>query len=275
MEDTPAESQPFSVKLDLFDGPLDLLLHLVKQNELPIEKLSLAAVADQYLSCIEAVQDFDIELAGEYLVIAATLLSIKSSVLLNEPVECVTDEDGNLVDPHEELLRKLREAAIYRDSATELARRSLLGFDVFPPPGALDDVDEGPIVFMDHSPTLLGKAFRRLLAKVQEPLSLNITYERISIVDRMMAILDLLAKIGGPVPFERLVPDVTNRSSIIASFVALLELCKRNLIAVKQDENFDQIVIVRRDGTGVHEPLSSEFDVPANDSAAADISASG
>ncbi|RIL11386.1 MAG: segregation/condensation protein A, partial [Proteobacteria bacterium] len=100
----------FEVKLDVFDGPIDLLLHLVKQNELPIEKVSLAKVASQYLECLEKMRYFDLDVAGEYLVIAATLVSIKSSILLNQPVELVEDEEGNLVDPHEELLNRLREA---------------------------------------------------------------------------------------------------------------------------------------------------------------------
>ncbi len=82
----------FEVQVDLFKGPIDLLLHLVKQKELPLEEISLAEVADQYMHCLEQMRRFDLEIAGEYLVIAATLLSIKSSHLLNEPVELVEDD---------------------------------------------------------------------------------------------------------------------------------------------------------------------------------------
>ncbi|NMC63810.1 MAG: segregation/condensation protein A, partial [SAR324 cluster bacterium] len=84
-------SQLFNVSLPLFDGPIDLLLHLVKTNELPISKVSLAEVAEQYMQCLELMKSLDLDVAGEYLVIAATLLAIKSSFLLNEPVELVMD----------------------------------------------------------------------------------------------------------------------------------------------------------------------------------------
>lgn len=270
MDDIAENPQLFEIKLDLFDGPLDLLLHLVKQNELPIEKLSLAAVADQYLACIEQVKDFDIEVAGEYLVIAATLLSIKSAVLLNVPVEFVADDEGNLVDPHEELLRKLREAAIFRDSAQRLGALDILGLDVFAAPGTLDDIEGAPVALVDHSPLLLGKAFRKLLANIKEPFTINISFDRVSIVDRMMTMLDTLAASNGPVSFDTLIPDVTSRSMVIASFVAMLELCKRNLIVVKQDEVFDQIVVMRASEGASIEGLTSEFDAPPQD-----ISANG
>jgi segregation and condensation protein A len=97
-------SRFFEVNLELFDGPLDLLLHLIKKRELPIEKVSLAEVTGQYLECIKSLRYYDVEVAAEYLVIAATMLSVKASVLLNDPVELVPDENGEMIDPHEVLL---------------------------------------------------------------------------------------------------------------------------------------------------------------------------
>ena len=116
-----AVPQFFSVQTPLFDGPIDLLLHLVKTNELPITKLSLAEVAEQYMQCLDMMRSLDLEIAGEYLVIAATLLSIKSSVLLDEPVEMVPDEEGNLYDPYEALLEQLGE--LPSPGAADLAPR--------------------------------------------------------------------------------------------------------------------------------------------------------
>ena len=130
----------FEVELELFNGPIDLLLHLVKSNELPIEKISLAQVTEQYLHVIRNVEQFDLEIAGEYLVIAATLLSIKSSYLLNEPVQLVEDADGNLIDPHEELLYRLREAQVYKEGAEMLGGLDLLGVHVFSPPSRLKHI---------------------------------------------------------------------------------------------------------------------------------------
>lgn len=275
MENTGIEeySHFFEVKLDLFDGPIDLLLHLVKQNELPIEKVSLAEVTHQYLACIERMRQFDLEVAGEYLVIAATLLSIKSSVLLNEPVELVVDSEGNLVDPHEELLKKLRAAEVYRESARHLGTRSQLGIDVFNSPSSLKDIEPPPVKYVEHDPILLGKAFRKLLAQAdsQQALMMTISVDTVTIVERMMGIIQTLKSSGGKADFRKLIPDVTDRSSIISCFVALLELCKRSVISVQQDDVFDEIYIVLG-LEGDTSELSSEFDEKP---AEADASANG
>jgi segregation and condensation protein A len=256
----------FEVSLDLFDGPIDLLLHLVKQNELPIEKVSLAEVTSQYLACIESFPNFDLEVAGEYLVIAATLVSIKSSVLLNEPVEMVPDAEGNMVDPHEELLKRLRLAEIYREGAGYLNDRTILGIDVFAPPPALDSIPPAPVVYKEHDPLLLGKAFRKLISQLKDPQSMTITVDSISIVDRMMRIIDILKASSEPLPFQKLLPDLTTRAAVISGFIALLELCKRHVINVRQDDSFEEIYI-SLSGHDYEKDLknfSSEFDRPAH-----------
>lgn len=254
----------FEVRLDLFNGPIDLLLHLVKQNELSIEKISLAQVADQYLKCIESIRQFDLDIAGEYLVIAATLVSVKSSLLLNEPVELVEDEDGNLVDPHEELLRRLREAAVYKQGAERLNGRAMLGLDVFAAPGTLDGVDAPAPRLKPHDSMLLGLAFKKMLEKAGEKTLYTVSVEQISVVDRMMNIIDVLEKRKELVPFYELVQDRRSRMSIIASFCALLELCKRQVIMVRQESPDGEIVIglASADSAGNLDTMNlrSEFD---------------
>ena len=258
----------FEVHTEDFHGPIDLLLHLVKQRELEIEKLSLAEVADQYLETIERLRKFDLEIAAEYLVIAATLISIKSSYLLNEPVELIPDEDGNLIDPHELLLDRLREAAIYKEGAKTFSELSMLGIDVFASPPKLKEVPKPPVEFAPHDAFLLGKAFKKLLDRAgDERQMLAISMESVSIVDTMMGILKRLDTADKPLPFEKLVTDVTSRSSLIAGLIALLELCKRGAIQVKQDESFAEILIAKR-GSGVDlESLSSEFDESSEEEA--------
>lgn len=227
----------FKVRLDLFEGPIDLLLHLVKQRELPLEKLSLSEVTEQYLACIENLEQIDLELAGEYLLIAATLLSIKSSILLNEPVEFTLDEDGQLVDPHDELLQKLREAQIYKEGALMLSQCKQLGVDVFPTPSAMASVPKGPVTYRQHDPMLLGQAFRKLLLELGEEEKLyTIQLESISIVERMSEVINVLNRKSSGVSFRELVPDLTSRAALIGTFVALLELCKRQVIQVIQPE---------------------------------------
>ena len=258
----------FEVSLDLFNGPIDLLLHLVKQRELPIEKLSLAAVASQYMECIEAAQRFDLEIAGEYLVIAATLLSIKSSILLGEPVTLVEDEDGNLVDPHEELLRKLREAEIYRDSARQLGAMAFLGIDVFANPPALKEVQSLGPAYRNHDPMLLGKAFMKILAELKKSGAMEIPLDPVSVVERMMEVIDTLRVNGGALPFERLIPDLCNRSQIIATFISLLELCRRQIVLIRQDESFSPIMVALAEADHLDlSQLSSEFDFYENEAA--------
>lgn len=255
----------FRVQLDLFDGPIDLLLHLVKQNELEIEKVSLAEVTQQYLDCLELMRRFDLEVAGEYLVIAATLLSVKSSLILHEPIELIEDEEGNLVDPHEELLQRLREAEIYKKGASELGDRGQLGIDVFSCPSLLSEIDSGPVTYQDHDPMLLGEAFRRLLEELPEPAKYTVTLEAVSVVERMMQVLDQLEKASGPVVFYELINDRTSRGSIVATFVALLELCKRQTIRVVQDEIFEDIAVVLATLEKSDVQLSSEFDESVED----------
>lgn len=253
----------FEVRLDLFDGPIDLLLHLVKKNELSIERLSLASITSQYLACLELMREFDLEIAGEYLVIAATLLSIKSSVLLNEPVQLEIDGDGNLVNPHEELLRKLRDAEVFKEGASLLAERKLLGVDVFAPPESCGGVEAPPVQFVDHSPILLGKAFRRLIERLpQEGPGFTISMDSVSIVERMMFVLDALKARGGSVNFTELVPQRGSRGEIISHFVALLELCKRGAIHVQQEQVFDDIVITLGAADPERIQITSEFDDP-------------
>ncbi|NLF24194.1 MAG: segregation/condensation protein A [Deltaproteobacteria bacterium] len=255
----------FSVKVERFDGPIDLLLHLVKSRELPIEELSLAQVAAQYLECIESLRHVDLDVAGEYLVIAATLISIKAAVLLNEPVELVPDEEGNLINPHDELLLRLREAEVYKQGAELLLKRDYLGIDVFSPPSVLKHLPAPAAApLLPHSPMLLGKVFRKLLEKVDDGASLyTVMVESVSVIERMVQILDLLEAADGPVEFERLIPNVINsRGMLIASFVALLELCKRQAIYVSQSETFEQIFVgLAADKIDLSQ-LSSEFDEP-------------
>lgn len=249
----------FNVRLDLFDGPIDLLLHLVKVNELPIEKVSLAEVADQYFSCLEAMRAYDLEIAGEYLVIASTLLSIKSSMILDDPVELTVDEDGNLIDPHEELLRRLHEAEVYKEGALHLAARDYLGIDVFSPPSSMKKIQAAAVEYKDHDPLLLGQAFRELLSRAGNDEKYTITIDSVSIVERMMTVLSTL-KEQGAVAFYKLIPDITSRMSIVGTFIALLELCKRQAIRVKQEETFQEIIIALTTEDFDAEALASEYD---------------
>jgi segregation and condensation protein A len=233
---TPEQfSRFFEVKLELFDGPLDLLLHLVKKRELPIEKVSLSEVTAQYLECIKNLRYYDVEVAAEYLVIAATLLSVKASVLLNDPVELVVDESGSLVDPHEELLRRLRELEAFRAAAGDLANRPMLGSDVFAAPAKGNKIDPSLIPLADHQAELLVQAFHNVLTKLGEKARVfSITVDSVSVIERMRIVVDTIRSVGGVATFSKLLGDVRERAQAIGVFCALLELCKRRMIVVDQ-----------------------------------------
>jgi segregation and condensation protein A len=244
MSEAEQYSSFFEVRLDLFDGPIDLLLHLVKKRELPIEKVSLAEVTGQYLECIRSLKYYDVEVASEYLVIAATLLSVKASVLLNDPVELVPDENGELVDPHEQLLNRLKELEAYRAAAGDLATRPYLGQDVFAPPVKGTKIDPALIPLADHESELLVQAFQKVLTKASERgRTFSITIDAMTVVERMRVVVDTLRTIGGRASFVDLLGDTSDRGSTIGVFCALLELCRRRMITVSQDAPRAEITI--------------------------------
>lgn len=254
-------SRFFEVKLELFDGPIDLLLHLVKKRELPIEKVSLAEVTGQYLECIKSLQYYDVELAAEYLVIAATLLSVKASVLLNDPVELVVDETGSLVDPHEELLRRLRELEAFRAAAGDLAVRPTLGSEVFAAPAKGNKIDPALIPLANHQSELLVQAFQQVLSRLGEKARVfSITIDSVSVVERMRMVVDTLRSIGGVSTFAQLLIGRRDKTAAIGVFVALLELCKRRMITVEQQGPKAEIAIRLADSeaTAAQVPQSDE-----------------
>lgn len=241
-----------SVSVELFEGPIDLLLHLVKQQELPIELVSLAKVAEQYMQALKEMQRLDLEIAGEYLVVAATLVSVKAAVLLNQPIDAETGLDTEeSLSPHEELLRRLREAAVYRDGAQQLGARDWLNIDVFQGAGVMD-IDLGLAPLKPHDSILLAKALQRLVSRSDQASKLlTITVDSVSITERMIRVVDLLKLSPGQViELDSLVDD-QSLPALVGTFLALLELAKRQAIAVRQDLEFDRIFVALTDDIDV------------------------
>jgi len=266
----------FEVRLDSFDGPIDLLLHLVKGSELSIERISLAAVTSQYLECIEKMRDLDLDIAAEYLLVAATLLSIKAAVLLHDPIELQNEPEENLPDPHKELLERLRAAQIYKNSAAELGKISMLGVDVFQRPSSLSDFESPEEVYRKHDSMLLGQAFRQLLTRIgKEGFLLKFEVDSVTVVERMVKILDNLKIAKEPVSFSSLFEGSKNRMSIVNSFVAILELCRRSAIVVLQQGSYEEIKIALS-GTEIDKGnLTSEFDVQGAEATVKELTVNG
>lgn len=265
MSDIDQYLQPFDITTELFAGPIDLLMHLVKKRELPLEKVSLAEVTAQYLECIRTMKYFDLEMAGEYLVIAATLVSIKAKILLNEPVEMVSDENGDLVDPAEELLKQLRLLESYKDVTRSLSSRPLLGIDVFSTLREKPVLSKEDVPLAEHDALLLAKAFRTIIDRAQlVSKTLTFSVDTVTIVERMMSVLEKLKTLKGSTSFESLLENAQDRGILVSTFVALLELCRRSAIKVSQDTSLGQISISLADGSAARLEMDEAEKVAIN-----------
>ncbi|MBO8176661.1 segregation/condensation protein A [Aeribacillus pallidus] len=244
----------YNVKLDAFEGPLDLLLHLINRFEIDIYDIPMAEITEQYLLYIRTMQELELDVASEYLVMAATLLAIKSKMLLpqheemNEELEDVVEED-----PREELVERLIEYKKYKEAAKELKERERERGQIFtkPPSDLSDYSQEIEACGADLQVTvydMLG-AFHKLLRrkKLQKPLSTKIAREEISIEQRMDEIREKIISSNRAFYFEELFPS-HEREHIVVTFLAILELMKRNEILVEQQTNFAEIVIMAKGG---------------------------
>ena len=225
----------YNVHLDTFDGPMDLLLHLIRKNELDVRDIQIAVITRQYLDYIKLMKDLNLEVAGDFLVMAATLLQIKSRMLLplDEPEEGEEEE----VDPRAELIRRLMEYQQYKEAGMVIGARALLGREVFvrsctEPLLTAARSEEGPL---EVSLFELVDAFRALLERIPAEHFHDVAAaETFSIADCINEILSLLQECD-TVQFDDLVRDEFTRERVIGTFLALLELCRLKLIRIFQN----------------------------------------
>lgn len=224
------------VKFDIFEGPLDLLLHLVKKNEMEVASIPIATITDQYLAYLDLLHELDLDVAGEYLVMAATLLHIKSRTLL--PEEEQEEEEGE--DPRARLVQQLLEYQRYREAAEELARREMLERDVFarlPTAGEDEDREE---ILLDVSLGGLLDALREVLKRTATGAAHAIMLEEVSLTECLCAVVDKL-RAEGEMFFSDLFPQDAPRLRILVTFLALLELVRTRIVQIRQEELFGPI----------------------------------
>jgi segregation and condensation protein A len=234
-----ASGMGYAVKLAFFEGPLDLLLHLIRENEVDVTEISIARVAEQYLEYLALMRELHLDIAAEYLVMAATLAWIKSRMLV--PAESSVEESEG-PDPRAELVARLLEYQRFQQAAAELDRRPLLGRDVFAPPG----VEPGP---EDRDPATLEvkvslfeliEAFREVLRRAQGAgIVHEVVVETLTVRERMIAVMDQLAG-AESVEFMDLLPSgggPAHRALLIATFLALLELTRLAAVRIYQGVN--------------------------------------
>jgi len=232
-------SGSYRVNLPVFEGPLDLLLHLIKKNEVEIVDIPVASITEQYLAYLEAMRDLNLDIAGEFLVMAATLTLIKSRMLL-PPSE---EEEEEEADPRADLVRQLLEYQRYREAALALAERPLLHRDVFAREPVMDaEPVEGELLRLKVTPWELLDAFRNVLKRARPESVHEVVVEQISLRDRVRTLLQALS-VARSVDFESLFADDATRFEIIITFLAMLELMKMGAARAIQEERYGRIVI--------------------------------
>jgi segregation and condensation protein A len=231
----------YQVVLPTFEGPLDLLLHLIEQHELDIRDIPIAFVAQKYVEYIVLMEELNIDVASEYLVMAATLTHIKSKMLLPVPPADQEDDDELGLDPRAELVRRLLEYQKYKRAAEQLGGGDVLGRDVFvrglPAPAV-----EGPAPLAGLSLFKLLDAFQSVLSRATTKIDHQIDLERFSITDRINQLVDLL-QLHKKLSFEQLFEGATSRGELIVTFLALLEMTRLRMTRLEQDGPLEEIRI--------------------------------
>jgi segregation and condensation protein A len=234
-EATAAGRFSCAVKLPAFEGPLDLLLHLIRANEVDIADIPIALISEQYLAYLDLMRMLDIDVAADYLLMAATLAHIKSRLLL-PPDPDLLAENGEL-DPRAELARRLAEYARYKDAAAELARRPLLGRDVFTGAADLSDLPEREGVLAVSLFGLL-EAMQRVLARIPaEEARHTVARARLTLQECMVEVMDALRAVDpATLRFEDLLAgDAPTRERVVLAFLSILELAKIQALLIFQN----------------------------------------
>ena len=230
----------YRVRLEMFEGPLDLLLYLIQVNEIDIYDIPIAKITQEYLGCLAGMEDLDLEIAGEFLVLAATLIHIKSKMLI--PAQESVVEGGSADDPRQELVERLLEYRRFKEAAMKFeeleAEQSLL---YVRPADPAVPIAEGPLEV--SLPALL-RAFTAIMQRAPEARVVEITPDTINVGERMVAVLDRLT-LQSPVSFLALFDGVTTRALLVATFLGLLELLRRGLVRARQSDPESEITIYR------------------------------
>ena len=228
-------------KINDFEGPLDLLLHLIKESKMDIMDIQIEVITKQYIDFLDKQEKMNLEVSSEYLVLASELIEIKSKLLLpNNKV----DEDEEEVDPREELVNRLLEYQAYKDITRVLQEKELLRKDIYTkiPENINNYIEESTEIHSDVTLDDLLSAFQKYYQRklANKPLNTKVTVNEISVSSRRHDIKNIL-KQKGKVSFFELFPVVT-KEYVVATFLAILEMAKKKELVITQKENFDDII---------------------------------
>lgn len=238
----------YSVVIDKFEGPLDLLLHLIKQSNISIWEISIEDITKQYLEYIKKMEELNLNIASEYLVMAAELIEMKSNMLLPRPE--VLDADEYEEDPKERLIKRLVEYQKYKEMTEffkDLEENRKEMFTKLPSDLKQYEIEINPKLSDDLSLSDLLAAFEKFLKRKEEerPLNTKITKKEYSVADRCNEIRKII-RVNKKVEFFELFDEIT-KEYVIVTFLAILDLARKNEIKIKQDRNFNKIFIYDKD----------------------------
>ncbi|MEM1084757.1 MAG: segregation/condensation protein A [Verrucomicrobiota bacterium] len=240
------EGSEYKVRLEIFEGPLDLLLYLIKKDEVDIQDISISRITGQYLSYIETFKLLNIDLAAEFIVMAANLMYLKSRTLLPRQ-EQPPEEDAEDDDPRWELIRQLIEYKKFKDAAGFLSRKEIEQEDSFALRTDQPKVEEGQAPLAEVSIFDLIQAFQNVLKRFEESHELNdIVDDRFTVADKLEMLLSRFNP-GESAPFDTLFESAATKAEVIVTFLAVLELMKMNQFVLRQGEIFGRIEIERKD----------------------------
>jgi len=238
--------EKYCVRLDNFQGPLDLLLHLLDSNKMDIYDIPIAEITKQYLDYLTAAEEMNLEIASEFLVMAATLVSIKAKMLLPKPPNAAQEEE----DPREELTRRLLEYKFYKEMSVELKSYAKQAADY-----GFKEIDinqlskeftiDNPLehVSVEH----LWQAFAQVLKHIKEEKPQMVLNRESYEVETMMEMLLNLLDRQKSVEFSALFTPIDSKRKVISVFLALLELYKMGAILIRQDENFGSLWLIKQE----------------------------
>ncbi len=227
-------------KINEFEGPLDLLLHLIKESKMNIMDIEIEKITDQYMNYLDLQEKMNLEIASEYLVMASELIELKSKLLLPNP----KNEEGEEEDPREELVNRLLEYQAYKEITKVLQDKENLRKEIYTkaPENIRNYVEEDVSITTDVTLDDLVEAFKKYLERKKEtkPLQTKITVNEVTVSSRRHDIKNLL-RMKKRVSFFELFP-VVSKEYVIATFLAVLEMAKSHELTITQDGTFDDII---------------------------------
>lgn len=239
-----AASSAFRIALPNFEGPLDLLLHLIREHKLDILDIPIALITQKYLESLERMREVNLDIAGEFLVMAATLAHLKSRMLIPREESAAQLEMMALAeeqsDPRAELVRRLLDYQRYKDAGGQLAQRPVLGRDVFVRRALAPAERAREAAFLEVSVYRLIEALDRVIQAAAPEIAHEVMRERLSLTQAMVSVARRVQATGG-LSFFELFEGERSRGRIVVTFLALLEMCKRRWLRIRQSDDGNDI----------------------------------